>query len=150
MRSGVFRFSLGVRASMMNWIFRMPVESVYRLATRLLAVIFSIWISPFSSDKRFIFASILSIEAIFLWAKSPAYTDWRLSLLKNLSEMCPISNFAPVDSSNRSVNCWIIQFCTLLLFNKIRGVINKTTKVVITISVIFADFFITLCFNLQI
>ena len=108
MRLGVFFFSAGVSASMRNWMFSVPVESAYRLAKRLSASIFSTYISPFSSDKMFILASILSIESIFSFDKSPAYTDWRLSLLKNLRETCPISNLAPVDSSKYSVNWWII------------------------------------------
>jgi hypothetical protein len=41
------------------------------------------------------------------------------------------------------------KFCILLFDNKIKGVINKIAKVMITISVIFVEFFITLYFNLQ-
>ena len=56
-------------------MFSVPVESAYRLAKRLSASIFSTYISPFSSDKMFILASILSIESVFSFDKSPAYTD---------------------------------------------------------------------------
>ena len=131
-------------------MFNVPTESVYKLASRLLAVMFSIWILPFNRDNRFIFASILSIERIFSLDKSSAYTDCKLISLKNFNDTSSISNFAPVLSSKCSVNFLTIRFCILLLFNKIKGVISKTTKVVITISAIFVDFFITLYFNLQI
>ena len=78
------------------------------MADRLSAVMVSMWMSPFSRDFRFIFASMLSIDRIFSLDKSSAYIDCRFILLKNFSDTYPISNLAPVFSSKYSVNCWII------------------------------------------
>ena len=114
-----------------------------------MAVIDSMWRSPFSRDKRLISALRLSIESIFWLFKSETSIEYRLNLLKNFIATCSISNSAPVFSSKYSVILSTTKFCILLFDNKIKGVINKTSKVVITISVIFVEFFITLYFNLQ-